>query len=75
LVAQQQIQQQRRPDLPPHGILAVAQKIPQLQGLFDLPKELLNLPAATIQVGNRLRAPSQIVRQERHFLLPAIADH
>ena len=68
-VAQQQINQQRRPDLPPHRVGAGAQKIGQLQGLLDLLEEDFDLPTAPIQFDDARRAPLQVVAQEghRHF--------
>src|SRR5271154_3897674 len=51
--AQQHIQQQRHPQLPPHRIGALSKKIRQLQRLFDLLEEHFNLPAAAVEVDNR----------------------
>src|ERR1700739_4336447 len=50
--AHQDIEQQRRPDLPADRICAVAREIAQLQALLDLFKEHFDLPAATIQISH-----------------------
>lgn len=52
LKAQQHIEQQGRPHLPAHRVGAVAHEVAQLQGLLDLLEEDLDLPAATIEVGD-----------------------
>src|SRR5512137_1914351 len=55
--AQQNIGQERGPDLPLHGVGAVAEEVGQLEGLLDLLEEHLDLPAAAVKVGDGLRAP------------------
>ena len=55
--AHQDVEQQRRPDLPTNRVCAVAQEIAQLQALLDLFKEHLDLPAATIQISDTAGAP------------------
>ena len=49
---EQDVEQKRRPDLPAHGVFVVAEEVGQLQGLFDLLKEDLDLPAAAVEVGH-----------------------
>ncbi len=44
--AQEDIGQQGRPDLPFYGALAVAQKVGQLEGLFELLEKDFDAPAA-----------------------------
>lgn len=65
--AQQQIHQQRGPHLPAHGVSVVAQEVGQLERLFELLEEHLDAPAAAIEVGAGLGAPSQVVGEEHHF--------
>ena len=65
--AQQHIGQQRRPDLPFNGPLAVAEKVSQLEGLFEFLEEGFDAPAAAIQVGDSLGTPCEVVRQKNHF--------
>ena len=66
--AQQDIGQQRRPDLPAHGVGAVAQKVGQLEGLFEFLEEGFDAPAAAIQVGDgRALLKNKMVGQENHF--------
>ena len=71
--AQQQIDEQRRPHLPAHGVGVVAEEVGQLQRLFEFLEEHFNAPAAAIQVSYGLRAPSHAVGQENHF--PEFAIH
>src|ERR1035437_6153557 len=71
--AQQQIGQQGRPDLPADGVGGVAQEVRQLERLFDLLEEHLDLPTAAVEVGDGLGAPLQVVGQENH--LPKLAVH
>ena len=71
--AQQHIGQERGPDLPLHGVGAVAQEVRQLERLFDLLEEHLDLPAATVKIRDGLRAPRQVVREKGH--LPELAVH
>jgi hypothetical protein len=54
--AQKHIDEQRRPNLPAHGIGAVPQKISQLKGLLDLFEEGFDGPAVPIEVGDAGRA-------------------
>src|ERR1039458_3269155 len=49
--AQQHIGQQGRPDLPAHGVGAVAQKVSQLEGLFEFLEESFDARAPAIQSG------------------------
>ena len=65
--AQQQIDQQRGPHLPAHGVGVVAEEVGQLQRLFEFLEEHLNLPAAAIEVGNGLCAPHGFVGQKDHL--------
>lgn len=71
--AQQDVRQERRPHLPAHRIGRVAQKVRQLEGLFELLEEDLNFPAATVKISDGLRAPFQVVREKGH--LPQLAIH
>jgi hypothetical protein len=59
----QDVEQQRRPDLPTDRVGAVAQEIAQLQALLDLFKEHFDLPPAAIQIGHAAGAPTEIVGQ------------
>jgi hypothetical protein len=71
--AQEHIGQQGRPHLPADGVGGVAEEVRQLEGLFDLLEEHLDLPAAAVKVGDGLGAPLQIVGQKNHF--PKFAVH
>jgi len=65
--AQQHIGQQGGPNLPFDGPFTVAEEVGQLEGLFEFLEEGFDAPAAAIQVGDRLGAPFEVVRQENHF--------
>src|SRR6516164_5957818 len=73
--AQQHLNQQRRPDLPAHGIGIVSQKVGQLQGLFEFFKKHLNAPPAAIQIRHALCTPIQLVGQEHHLAQLSIDFH
>ena len=73
--AHQDVEQQRRPDLPTDRVGAVAQEIAQLQALLDLLKEHFDLPAATIQISHTAGTPMNIVGQELHLALLAVDLH
>ena len=62
--AHQQVDKQPHPDLPAHGVGAVAQKVGELQRLLDLLEEHLDVPAAAVEFGDRPRAPLQVVGNE-----------
>jgi hypothetical protein len=47
--AQEHIGQQGRPHLPAHRVGGIAQKIRQLEGLFDLFEEHLDVPTAAVK--------------------------
>jgi hypothetical protein len=49
LKTQEQIHQQRRPELPAYGLLGVAEEVADLQGLLDLFEENLDGAAALIE--------------------------
>ena len=70
--AQEEIDQQRGPHLPAHGVGVVAEKVGQLEGLFEFLEEHLDAPAAAIEVGDGLGAPRQVVGEEHHFAQFAI---
>ena len=72
LEAQEQIAKQGAPDLPAHGIGAVAQKIGQLECLFDLLEEDLDGPARAVKIGHTAGTPVQIVGEELHLALDSI---
>ena len=65
--AQQHIGQQGRPDLPAHGVGVVAQKVGQLQGLFEFLEEGFDAPTAAIEIGDGLGTPNEVIGQENHF--------
>lgn len=72
-IAQQHVHQQRRIHLPTHGIGTMAQEAGELQALFDLFEEHLNVPAAAIEVAHRARTPRELVGDEHHHP-PLIVD-
>ena len=66
LESEQHIQEQSAPNLPAHGIGAMAEKTAQVQRLFDLAEEGFNGPAAAVQFADRMGRPLQIVGQKNH---------
>ena len=69
LKAQENVKQQRGPDLPAHGVGAVAEEVGPLPGLFE---ENLDLPAATVKVGHGGWGPIEVVREKRHHCRLAV---
>gem|GEM_PF-2209170 len=63
-IADQQVSQQAGPDLPLHGVGIMAEEIGQLNGLLDLLKEYLDIPATTIQFSDSPSAPLHVIRQK-----------
>ncbi len=61
LEPEQHIEQQSAPNLPAHGIGAMAEEIAQVERLFDLAEEGFNGPAAAIQFADRMGRPLQIM--------------
>ena len=75
LEAEQHIEQQSAPNLPAHGIGAMAEEIAQVERLFDLAEEGFNGPAAAIQFADRMGRPLQIISQKFHHSPLAINLH
>jgi hypothetical protein len=65
--AQEDMGQQGGPDLPFEGTFAVAQEVGQLEGLFEFLEEDFDAPAAAIEIGDGLGAPSDVVGQENQL--------
>ena len=75
LEPEQHIQEQSAPNLPAHGVGAMAEEIAQVQRLFDLTEEGFNGPTAAIQFADRMGRPLQIVGQKNHHSPLAIDLH
>ena len=74
-VAQENIGQERHPNLPAHGVGVVSQEVGDLQRLFDLLEEDLDLPAAAVKVRHGVRTPQEVIRQEDHFAFLPVHFH
>jgi len=72
LEAKEDIDQQRRPYLPPNGVGTVAQEISELQGLLDLLEEGFDGPAAAVKVSDAGRTPLQVISEEDQFLVTPV---
>jgi hypothetical protein len=57
---------QTGPCPPADCVRAVAQKIAQLQGLFDLLEEHLDVPPPPVKIAHRVRTPAQTVGDNDH---------
>ena len=64
MMAQQEVQQQRRPELPANGVFAVPEEVRDAQGLFDLIEEYFNAPAAFGERSHSAGGPCGVVRNE-----------
>lgn len=67
-IAQDEMGEKTDPDLPPHGVLAVADEVVDLTGLLQFLEERLDAPAVPVDLRNRPCGPPGVVRQEQHFL-------
>lgn len=63
-ITNEQVGQQACPDLPLHSVGVVAEKISQLNGLFDFLEEHLNVPATSIQFRDSPGAPLYMIGQK-----------
>ena len=55
------------PDLPAHGVFAVAEEIRHLQRLLDFPKEDLHAPVELVELADSEGRPFEVVGDEGHF--------
>ena len=62
------MRQEPDPDLPRHGVLAVADEVMNLAGLLELLEERLDPPPVAVYLGDRARGPLEVVRHEHHHL-------
>ena len=67
LEAQEDVQEERAPHLPAHGVGGVAKEVTELEGLLDLFEEDLDLPAAAVKVGDGRGGPLKVVRHKLHY--------
>jgi hypothetical protein len=70
--AQEHVNQERHPDLPAHGVGAVAEEVGELEGLLDLLEKDLDGPAAAVEIGDGLGTPLLVVGEENHLLLASV---
>lgn len=75
LESEQHVEQQSAPNLPAHGIGAMAEEIAQVERLFDLTEEGFYGPAAAIQFADRMGRPLQIIGQKNHHSPLAVDFH
>ncbi len=64
--AKEEMHEQRGPDLPLHGVGAVAEEVDELHRLLELLEEHFDLPAAAVQVAHGDGTPVQMVGEENH---------
>lgn len=69
---QEHIEQQRAPQLPADGLLAVPEKVAHLQGLLDLLEEDLDPPAGLVELTHAARRPFEVVGYEDHLDVLAV---
>lgn len=67
-IAQDEMGEKTDPDLPPHGVLAVADEVVDLMGLLQFPEKRLDAPAVMVDLRNHPGGPPGGVRQEHHLL-------
>ena len=71
----QHVEQKRRPELPADGMLAVAEEVTDLEGLFDLLEKDFDAPARLIELANRACRPVRVVSDEDHDNILAVDGH
>src|SRR5260221_662538 len=71
--AQQQKGNQRDRDLDPNGVLGRPHEVVDFQGLLDPPEEQFDSPSSLVQIGDLLRARSQVIGEDAQHL--AGLDH
>ena len=76
MVAQQHVNEQCRPHLPAHRVGIVAEKIAQLEILFDLLEKHFDLPATLVEIAHAAWSPLGVVGDEGNLLVLAVDfDH
>ncbi len=77
MVAQQQVSQQRRPELPANGMFAFPEEAGDAQSLSDLLEEDLDAPAAFVERTHAARDQGGVVGDEDHdaFLAVEFDEH
>jgi len=65
-VSEQNQQQQGGPQLPADGLLGMAEKIADLEGLLDLLEKHLDAPARAVELADAGRGPVHVVGEENH---------
>src|ERR1017187_7776473 len=75
LEAQEDVNEERHPDLPFYGVGRWAKEVGQLQRLFHLFEKDLDLPATAVEVRHASAAPLKIVGQEDEDALLAVEFH
>lgn len=66
-IAQQKTGKQGSPNLPSHGVFAIAEEVRQLKRLLDFLEEDLHAPAALVELADGMGGPLQIVADESHL--------
>ena len=70
--AQEQMDEQRGPDLPLDGVGVVAEEVDQLHGLLELFEKCFDGPAAPVEIGHSAGTPGEVVGEENHFAFLAV---
>lgn len=74
-ITEQDIGQKRQPNLPAHCVGIVPEEVGDLERLFDLLEEHLDLPSAAIEIGHGVGTPGKLITQEDHLALLAVHFH
>src|ERR1019366_5683385 len=75
LEAQEDVNEQRHPDLPFHCVGGLAEEVSQLESLFHLFEKGLDLPATAVEVRYAPATPLKIIGQEDEDALLAVELH
>ena len=74
-VAQQHVAEEGRPELPAHGVGAVAEKVAELERLLDLAEKNFDLPAAAVELGHAAGRPLEVIGEKDQHAPLAVDLH
>ena len=74
-IAEDDVSDERRPNLPLHRLFIVTYKVTELQTLLEFLEEDFNRPAAFVEIANAARREAHVVADEDHDLLLAVDDY
>ena len=74
-VAQDDVSEERYPDLPLHGLLIVANEVAELYTLLEFLEEDLYRPTTLVEIADAAGSQVHVVGDEDHNLLFTVDEH